>query len=136
MRFTAMLDSDSLAELARLQGFSALLDPQIVSALAESGKLLVRAAQDNTWQAFQNPTGKLADSITFQVLSPEEIAVVVGEPYGHRREVGFSGADALGRVYHDQPEPYLVPALQDNEQAVLDLMEAAVNSALGRVVTG
>lgn len=136
MKFSAMLDTNSLAELVRMQGFAALLNPEITAALAESGKLLVQAAQDNTWTAFQNPTGELADSITFYVDSPEEVSVNVGVPYGHRREMGFSGADALGRVYNDPAEPYLIPALDANEGTIADLMAAATNSALGRVVTG
>lgn len=136
--FQAMLDAPSLAEIVRLQGFAALLNPEITNALAQAGQLLVTAAQDNTWQVFDNPTGALADSITFYVTSPEEVAVTVGVPYGHRREMGFSGqTDSLGRYYpYDPAKPYLIPAMEQNEQAVLDLMSAAVNSALGRVVTG
>lgn len=135
--FTAMLDTASLAEIVRLQGFSALLNPEITSALTESGKLLVGAAQANTWTAFMNPTGALADSITFYVVSPEEVAVSVVVPYGHRREYSFKGPDSLGRMFPNDPaEPYLIPAMDQNEQAVLDLMAVAVNSALGRVAAG
>lgn len=133
-----MLDADSLAELVRLQGFSALLNPEITNALAEAGRMLVSTAQANTWEVFDNPTGELADSITFYVPNPEEVAVTVGVPWGHRREKGFSGkTDSLGRFYpYDPGKPYLVPALEQDEQAVLDLMSAAVNSALGRVAAG
>jgi hypothetical protein len=138
MNFSASLDTASLAALARMQGFAALLSPEIVQALTESGQLLVKAAQDNTWRVFDNPTGQLADSITFYVVSPEEVEVSVGVPYGHRREVGFSGkVDSLGRFYPNDPaRPYLVPALQENEGVVLDLISAAVESALGRVAHG
>lgn len=137
MNFSAMLDTDSLAEIVRLQGFEALLDPEITAALAQAGALLVGAAQDNTWRVFDNPIGALANSITFYVTSPEEIAVSVDVPYGHRREYSFKGPDSLGRMFpNDIPRPYLVPALENNEQAVLSLVEAAVNSALGRIASG
>lgn len=136
--FTAMLDADSLAALVRLRGFESLLDPAITGALTEAGKLLVGAAQANTWEAFMHPTGALAGSITFYVPSPEEVAVSVGVPYGHRREKGFSGqTDSLGRYYANDPaEPYLIPAMEENEAAVLALMADAVQVALGRVVSG
>lgn len=134
MKFTAMLDTDSLAELVKLQGFSALLNPGITNALTQSGQLLVGSAQKNTWEVFANPTGRLANSITFYVVSPQEIAVNVGVPYGHRREYGFSGkTDSLGRHYlNDPPKPYLIPAMDENEQTVQDLIALAVNNALGR----
>lgn len=135
--FTAMLDADSLAEIVRLQGFSALLNPEIQSALTQAGTLLVSSAQANTWQVFDNPTGYLASQIYFYVPNSEEVEVVAGAIYSHRREYSFYGPDSLGRTFpNDIPRPYLIPALEQNEQTVIDLMNAAVNSALGRVVTG
>lgn len=135
--FTAMLDTDSLAEMVRLQGFSALLDPEITQALTQGGQILVKSAQDNTWEVFDNPSGKLASEITYYVISPQEVAVSVGVPYGHRREYSFKGPDSLGRMFpNDRPRPYLIPAMEQNEQAVLDLISAATNSVLGRVAYG
>ncbi len=132
--FTAMLDTPSIAELVRLRGFSALLNPEIQAALIASGELLVGAAQANTWTAFMNPSGLLASTIYFYVPGPEEVQVIVASAYGHRREYSFKGPDSLGRMFPNDPaEPYLVPALEANEQAVLDLMAVAVNSALGRI---
>ena len=131
---TAMLDADSLAEIVRLQGFSALLNPEIQAALTQAGQLLVDAAAANTWQVFDNPTGYLASQIYFYVPNSEEVEVVAGAVYSHRREYGFVGqVDSLGRVGTDVARPYLIPALENNEQAVLDLMSTAVNSALGRI---
>ena len=132
--FTAMLDTESLATLVRLQGFGSLLDPELQQALIKSGQILVEAAQANTWEVFDNPTGVLANSIIFYVTGPEEIAVSVGVPYGHRREYSFKGPDSLGRMFpNDRPRPYLIPAVEANEQTVLSLIEAATNNALGRV---
>lgn len=129
-------DPQSLQELVRLQGFSALLNPEITAALTKAGQVLVGAAQANTWQVFANPTGQLADSIYFYVVSPMEVAVAVGVPYGRRREYGFSGmTDSLGRFYANDPaRPYLTPAVDDNQAQITALMEQAVNNALGRVV--
>lgn len=132
--FTAMLDNFSIGELVRLRGFSALLDPEIQQAFQEAGTLLVGAVQANTWTAFMNPTGVLAGSVYFYVISADEIAVVVGVPYGHRREYSFKGPDSLGRMFPNDPaEPYLIPAMEQNEDAVLAIFAAATNSALGRI---
>lgn len=135
--FTAMLDAASLQEIVRLQGFSAFLNPEIQNALTQAGTLLVTAAQDNTWQVFDNPTGYLASQIYFYVPNAEEVQVIAGAVYSHRREYSFKGPDSLGRMFpNDIPRPFLVPALEQNQDAVLALMAAAVNSALGRVASG
>jgi hypothetical protein len=134
MDFRASLDASSLAELVRLAGFAGLLDLEVQQALTQVGILLVGAAQANTWQVFDNPTGALADSIYFYVISPSEIAVAVGVPYGRRRELGFSGmTDSLGRFYANDPaKPYLQPAVDDNTANIEALMAVAVDGALGR----
>lgn len=132
--FSASLEAQSLAELTRLQGFSALLRPEITTALTQAGQLLVTTAQDNTWRVFERPTGQLAESIYFYVASPMEVQVRVGVPYGRRREYGFSGmTDALGRYYANDPgKPYLEPAVTAHTQTVQELIREAVDAALGR----
>lgn len=136
--FHASMDPQSLAEIVRMAGFEALLNPEITAGLAASGTLLVGAAQAKTWEVFTNPTGRLASTIYFYVISPDEVAVAVGSPYGRRRELGFSGmTDALGRYYpFDPAKPYLEPAMVESEGPVLHLMEIAVDTALGRVAVG
>lgn len=134
MDFRASFDPGSLAEIVRLQGFAALLNPAITQALTEAGTLLTNAAVANTWSVFDNPTGALANSIYPYVVSPTEVAVAVGSVYGRRRELGFVGlVDSLGRVGHDGPRPYLQPAVDQHQQEVSEIIEMAVNSALGRV---
>jgi hypothetical protein len=132
------MDPLSLAEIVRMQGFSALLDPEVTAGLAESGALLVSAAVTKTWEVFANPTGRLASTIYFYVMSPTQVALVVASPYGRRREYGFSGmTDALGRFYpYDPAKPYLEPTLTEHEGDVLKIMEARVDTALGRIAVG
>lgn len=135
MDFNISMDPGSLAEIVRLQGFSALLNPAITQGLTESGTLLTNAAVANTWSVFDAPSGALADSIYPYVVSPTEVAVAVGVPYGRRREKGFSGmTDALGRFYANDPaRPYLQPAVDQHQQEVSEIIEMAVNIALGRI---
>jgi len=53
----------------------------------------------------------------------KELTGVVGTnvEYGRRVEMGFVGADALGRIYNQSPKPYLRPALEKNRSAILGL---------------
>lgn len=131
MSFAALLDTESLNKLVHLAGFAVLLDPEIQAALTQAGKQITEAAQANTWQVFDHPSGALAESIYPWLDSPEELQIVVGVPYGHRREYGFSGqTDSLGRYFANDPaRPYLVPALVANEEAVQQLIGQAVDAA-------
>ena len=133
-------DPVSLEELVRLAGFSALLDPEITKALTQAGELIVTTAQRNTWNVFDNPLGYgndpiLADTIYFHVAGPKEVDVAVGAIYGRRREMGFTGmTDSLGRFYaSDPPKPYLLPAVAEDQELIMNMVELAVNNALDRV---
>ncbi len=52
----------------------------------------------------------------------EELTGVVGSnvEYARRLELGFVGADSLGRIYNQLPRPYLRPALHKNEKKILN----------------
>jgi hypothetical protein len=133
--FHVGFDPGSLAELTRLEGFGALLDPQITAALTKAGELIVTTARANTWAVFANPTGQLADSIYFWVVSPTEVDIAVGVPYGRRRELGFSGmTDSIGRYYpYDPGKPYAEPAVEEDSPLIEMLISEAVYMAFGEV---
>ena len=128
-------DDKSMKELVAFAGFGTLLSEEVQTALKQAGELLTQAAVANTWEVFANPTGQLASTLGIVVESPFEIIVGSDSPYAARREYGFSGqTDSLGRYFANDPaKPYLGPALQDNQQAVLQLIDAAVEKALARV---
>jgi hypothetical protein len=136
--FTMGFQPGSLAEIAQMYGFKTLLEPEVQAAMAQAGQLLAQAAVANTWQVFENPSGALAGTITPVLDSPYEVQIGSDSPYARRREYGFSGkTDSLGRFYaHDPAKPYMQPALDDNEQAVLALIEAAVLRAFARMGAG
>lgn len=138
MELRMSLAPESISEIAQLAGFAALLEPEVQAAMQEGAKTVAEAAQAKTWEVFDHPTGDLAGTIEPETASPFEVQVVVGSPYGHRREVGFSGqTDSLGRFYADDPaKPYLAPALAEHEQDVLLDVENAVADALDRVGGG
>lgn len=133
--FVLGFDPVSLATIAKLATFEGMLDPRIQGALDQSGQLIAQTAQANTWQVFANPTGELADSITVLVAGLEEVDVVVGVPYGRRREMGFEGMyDSLGRgPFHDPAKPYLMPAVESDVPLVQSLVADVITAAWGSI---
>lgn len=134
--FTLSFDQKSLSEIAQFYGWKTFLTDSVGVAMKQAGDLIVQTAQDNTWSAFQNPTGSLSDSIQSIPDSSWEVQVGVGEPYAARLEFGFHGADSLGRVYDQNAEPYLQPAMDANSQAILQLIDEAVLTAWSQMGGG
>lgn len=61
-------------------------------------------------------TGHYNRSITkASTRTPTSVTVLVGTdaPQGRRLELGFHGADALGRTYAQRPYPHFAPALDE-----------------------
>ena len=56
-------------------------------------------------------TGALKNSISVEVGDTEGV-VYTNMAYAARIEFGFVGADSLGRVYNQAPQPYLTPAVE------------------------
>lgn len=133
-QFSMSFSPQSISEIARFYGFKTLLEPEVQLALTQISTLLATKAQEKTWAVFMNPSGALADTIAPLTTSPYEAQVTVGSPYGHRREYSFKGPDSLGHMFPNDPaEPYLQPTLDENEQALLVILEEAVQAALMRM---
>lgn len=133
--FTLSFDQRSLSEIAQFAGFGVFLSDEMAAAMQQAGDILTSAAVANTWSVFANPTGNLASGIHPVLDSPFEVQVMADVVYSHRREYGFQGmTDSLGRTFpNDVAKPYLRPALDDNQQAVLQIIDEAVARALGRI---
>jgi hypothetical protein len=137
-QFAMSFDPASMSEIAQFAGFQAYLSEEVQGAMTEAGQLLAEAAAARTWVVFANPSGRLAGSIMPVLDSPYEVQIGSDLPYARRREYGFSGkTDSLGRHYANDPgKPYFGPALEDNRQAVLQLLDKAVLAALQRMGGG
>jgi len=134
MLLDIQFDPSSMASIARLLSFDLMLEEEMAPSMEEAGQIVTEAAQANTWTAFQNPIGKLAGSIEPVIVSPMEVGISVGVPYGFRREYGFVGmTDSLGRVGTDPAEPYAGPALDANADKVMELMDLAIERTWIRV---
>jgi hypothetical protein len=132
--FSASFDPGSLEKLTQLMGFEVLLTPELTDALTQAGELIVTTAQTNTWTVFASPTGELAGSIYFYVVSPTEVDVAVGVPYGRRQEEGGGGLlDSLGRRMTNPAKPYLGPAVETDAPMIQSMIENAVYNAWGAI---
>lgn len=119
-------DETSMAAISHFADFPSVFQTQMGAAMLEIGDLVVQLAQQNTWEVFANPTGDLAESISAQLVSPVEVIITVGVPYGRRLEMGFFGADSLGRVYNEEAKPYAGPALEEAQDQIAVLMGNAM----------
>jgi len=128
---TVAFDQSSIAAIERLVGAKVALDAEMAVALDKIGTLLIEASVTNTWTAFQHPTGALASSIGWVQASPLEGIVVVGVPYAWRLEAGYHGTDSIGRAYNNEAEPYVEPAMEENQDQIMMIMHDAVGNAFG-----
>ena len=65
-------------------------------------------------------------------VSGSSVAVYVGTDvqYARRIEYGFEGEDSRGRTYHQPAQPYLRPAIDENQEAVSREVGAALRDLL------
>jgi hypothetical protein len=129
-------DPQSFAAIEKLADFSEAMALEIPVALNTIGEMLVKDAQANTWTAFQNPTGALADTIQYYFQDAMTIVVGSDSPYAARLEFGFIGPDVLGRVFPLNPEPYLEPALVADTDQIVALMGITIGNLWAQVLPG
>ncbi len=97
-------------------------------ALTAGALIIKNSAQDKA--AYKS--GTLRRGIHTETVENTRSSVMVavgpsvGTPYARRIEMGFCGADALGRVYNQPPRPYMRPAYYENK----DLIEREVFETL------
>lgn len=93
------------------------------------------AGRQGTWV-----TGDLARSIAVGevdvagALAGVEVGTDV--PYGPRIEYGFVGLDSLGRRYHQAPQPFLRPAVDEHQAQIVREVREAFWESLRRARTG
>jgi HK97 gp10 family phage protein len=81
-------------------------------------------------------TGVLVNSISTWVDSQngEQITMGIGSGivYAARLEFGFMEVDSLGRKYNQEPRPYMRPAVDNNEDKIMQ----AISTTLKRDIEG
>ena len=76
-------------------------------------------------------SGRYHDSIHKEPAENHSVQVVSDTPYSRRLELGFSGTDSLGRVYHQPPKNYALHALTASKDAAVAKIAAGLAAALG-----
>lgn len=128
-------DPSSFESITNLTQFAGFLEPEMESAMQQIGDIIVQAAVANTWAVFAAPTGQLASTIMATLDGPLQVEVGSTSPYAARREFGFSGqTDSRGRHYVNDPaKPYLIPALEQNEDQIMLIMSNAAAEAFAKM---
>lgn len=105
-----------------------------LEAAARAGALLV---QNDAKIRAPKKTRTLARSIHMETAkkTADEVEVLVGTnvAYARRIELGFVGPDKLGRVYNQPAQPYLRPALYENQNKIMREMREAFAQTIRRV---
>ena len=60
------------------------------------------------------------------------VKVFTKDPYAKRIERGFYGKDSLGRHYHQQGQPYMKPALNENRDRIVKIIMGDIRANLRR----
>lgn len=136
LEFTLGYDQASLAAIAQLPNFEMYLTPEISNLLSEAGDLITQDMVAKTFEVFANPTGNLADSISYALASPVEIIISVDVPYSRRMEEGFVGTDSIGRAYDESGKPYAQPALDENRELIEFMFSSMLDSLVAKIAAG
>ncbi len=108
-------------------------------ALSEGAAVIERNIRDRA----PRRSGALADSVTSvgpsgSSISMRGMSVEIGPttPYGRRIELGFHGADSLGRVYDQEGRPYVEPGVEASLEEVAVVVERAYESVIEAASAG
>lgn len=131
---------------ATVTGFSELR--LRVKYLIEAARFGLKAGVGEAASAFEQEakaivpidTGLLRDSIHIehredtdrrQVMAVTPVVEAenpwgIDPPYARRIEYGFVGADSLGRVYNQPPQPYMRPAFETRKEEAIQTIKDSV----------
>lgn len=113
--------SRKLAQLSRsLQGRATM------TALRSGANIVVNAAK------IKSPvlSGTLRRSLHQEDGERQSVLVGTDVEYARRIEYGFNDTDSLGRRFNQPAQPYLRPALMENESAIVEEVRAALRQAV------
>jgi HK97 gp10 family phage protein len=105
---------------SRLPMIAAELQPRVAAAVKVGAEIVAEAAQVNLAQGGHILNDELGPAIHVEREGPAEYAVIAGDDdvfYGHLVENGTT---------HSPPYPFLVPALEENEDTILALVQGAL----------
>ncbi|MCX4749233.1 hypothetical protein OG455_27635 [Kitasatospora sp. NBC_01287] len=129
----ATVSSNAAVLAGRLEAQAGTLLPAATAVVTHHAMLLetaIKAAASGR-PGPNAPTGDYRRSWTTEVrVTAAGVEAVVGtnKPQAARLEYGFSGADSLGRIYHQPPLPHVGPSV--------DRLTPAFVAAVGQLAEG
>jgi len=105
---------------SRLPLIAATLQTKVSAAVKAGSEIIAEAAQANLVAGGHIRSDELGQAIHVEREGPAEYSVVAGNKdafYGHMLENGTT---------HSPPYPFLIPALEENEDTVLYLVQGAL----------
>jgi hypothetical protein len=117
---------------AAFRGAGATIQPRLVRRVNYWGNVMVTQIRGNaSGRPGPNaPTGDYRRSWTVETgMVGGDASAMIGtnKPQGRRLELGFVGADSLGRVYNQGPLPHVRPAV--------DMLTPRIQADLGKEAT-
>jgi HK97 gp10 family phage protein len=119
---------------ALLAKFKALSKAVQADALENAAKAGILPIQNEAIILAPKDTTTLARSIHTETIKANntyaEVVTGTDVEYAARQEFGFSGADALGRVYNQAAHPYMRPAYDTKRGEALSETQAALRDII------
>lgn len=115
--------------------FKAALDAMVVRVEAAAVKLggeaagLIEASAKNQ-DSYKSRSGTNRRSIHTEPGALGGYDVGPTTVYSRRLELGFDGADSLGRVYHQKPRPYMKPGRSEALPGIIALAQRRFAAAI------
>lgn len=133
--FAQMAGYDRLS--LRVKYLSRAAERGLLSGTAEGALLFETAAKENAPVVSGDLKKSITTTHTLNTPEKQERMIEPKVPYGRRIEMGFVGADSLGRVYNQPPRPYMRPAFDVNEAeakaTIVDHIREELHSATNEV---
>ncbi len=125
----------ALRMIAAFTGFSLDQSLEVQAVEREAANLLVQGIRGSMhWKSGTDGSGPLGQSILAHSTGvPGEVEVGSALPYARRRDVGFVGADSLGRVYDDAGAYYMEAGMAAMEEPIRALYGLALQKTLHRL---
>ena len=115
--------------------FKAALDAMVVRVKLAADKLGAEAAglieaSAKRQRSYTTRSGTNRRSIHLETAGLGAYEVGPTTVYSRRLELGFDGADSLGRVYHQKPRPYMKPGRAEALPGIIALAQRRFAAAI------
>lgn len=141
MNLNIAFEPNLLGVMSQFSQFTPTLEKYLATATEQAGGKIAEYGIDN--MHWKEPTGALEGSIAVVLQDAYNAQIGSDLPYALRREFGFSGTDAIGRVIKNDPGAFFMTLaiedpslLQEVSEIYIDAVLAAWNECCGKIPPG